>query len=199
VNVLVDQFPTAVQIDGSEYEIETDYRSCLRVILAFEDAALTDLEKQMVLLANMYPGSTPPDVRQAIEQATRFLNGGKEADGEEAGTPRLYSFGQDASFIFAAFRQTHGIDLETEQMHWWKFLALFLDLGADTTFCKVVSLRKRVKTGTATKEEKRLAREMGAVFDIPEIDTRTPEEKERETEFLRLVQEGERSRGRAGS
>jgi hypothetical protein len=117
------------------------------------------------------------------------LNGDKTGNDDEPGL-RLYSFSKDADFIFAAFRQTHGIDLQKVDLHWWEFLALFMDLGADTTFCQLVNLRKRVKTGKATKEEKQAARDMGDAFDIPEADTRTLDEKEAEAEFLKLVQGG---------
>jgi hypothetical protein len=194
VNILVEQLPTAVEIDGQAYEIHSDFRACLRVILAFEDAELTNLEKQAVLLDNLYPVK-PANLQAALAQGVKFLDGGKVESGEEGeSSPRLYSFAKDAGFIFAAFKQTHGIDLETAELHWWKFLALFMDLGSETTFCNLVSLRKRVKTGKASKEERKAAREMGDIFDIPDPDTRTPEEKAQEDEFMRLVREGERNR-----
>lgn len=131
----------------------------------------------------------PANTQQALERANVFLNGGDStnATSDNSGAPRLYSFSKDANFIFAAFRQTHGIDLQKAELHWWEFLALFMDLGSETTFSSLIGLRKRVKTGTATKEERQAAREMGEMFDIPEPDMRSLEEKEREAEFMRLV------------
>jgi hypothetical protein len=156
------------------------------VILAFEDDQLTGYEKQMIMLENLYPQPIE-DVQAALEMGMKFLDGGKVGEDEDSG-PRLFSFEKDANLIFAAFRQTHGIDLQNiEYLHWWSFLALFMDLGADTAFCNLVGLRKRVKSGKATKEERETAREMGDMFDVPEIDDRTLEEKEKEAEFLRLV------------
>lgn len=171
-------------VDGVEYRVNTDFRDCLRTMLAFEDNDLTPQEKQLVLLQNLY-AEVPPNTAAATRAAVEFLNGGAAKDGSG---PRLYSFGQDAGMIFSAFRQTHGIDLETASLHWWKFLALFFDLGADTTFCNLVSLRKRVKTGKASKEERAAAREMGEAFDVPELDERTLDEKEQEAEFMRLLE-----------
>lgn len=160
--------------------------------MAFEDNELAGFEKQIVLLQNLYL-EIPDDVKAAATQAIKFLDGGKEsAEGEEeTENPRVFSFSKDADLIFAAFKQTHGIDLqEVEYMHWWKFMALFMDLGSETTFCNLVSLRKRVKTGKATKEERQAAREMGDLFELPEIDERTLEEKEAEAEFMRLLGKG---------
>jgi hypothetical protein len=64
-----------------------------------------------------------------------------------------------------------------------------MDLGQDTTFCQLVSLRKRLKTGKATKEERQFAHEHPEIIDVPEIDDRSLQEKEIEQEFLRKVEE----------
>jgi hypothetical protein len=197
VNVLVEDLPEAVEIDGREYLIRSDHRTCIRVILAFEDDGLTMQEKRALLLANLYP-EIPTNTERAYAQGVKFLDGG-ESEGDDVDSEpalRVYSFSQDAGFIFAAFRQTHGIDLEAETLHWWKFLALFSDLGAETTFCQLAGLRKRVRTGKATKEEKQAARELGKVFEVPEPDTRTLEEREQEREFLSRFEDGERRRER---
>jgi hypothetical protein len=195
INILIESLPEAVEIEGQTVEIDSDFRAALRVILAFEDATLADLEKQAILLDNLYP-TLPDNVGQAFEQGIKFLNGGEvDPDDEGMPGPRLYSFERDANLIFAAFRQTHGIDLQAvAQLHWWVFLALFNDLGAETTFCQLISLRKRVRTGKASKEEKQMARDMGEAFDVPDLDTRNLDEKEQEREFLRLIEEGQKQR-----
>lgn len=186
MNILIDELPNTIEISHIEYLINTDFRIVLQILLAFEDNELTGLEKQMVLLKNLYP-VIPDNVHEALRLADLFLNGGKEQNEEITG-PRIYSFSKDANLIYAAFQQTHGIDLQhTEYMHWWQFLALFMDLGIDTAFCQLVSLRKRVKTGKATREEYQMARDMGEIFDIPELDNRTLEEKEQEAEFMQLI------------
>ena len=147
----------------------------MRVILAFEDAELTAYEKQKLMLDNLYP-VIPGDLQGAVEKANWFLNCGDVSRKASDGV-RLYSFEKDANFIFAAFRQTHGIDLQNENLHWWKFIALFMDLGQDTTFCQLTALRKRVKSGKATKEERQAARNMGDMFTIEDDKNYTREEK----------------------
>ena len=186
MNLLVDELPTFVEIGGKEYAINADFRACIRTVLAFEDPDLTGPEKQMVMLQTLFP-VMPDDPGGAIEQALKFLNGGRLDEVPDESPLRLYSFQKDANFIYSAFKQTHGISLETEKLHWWRFLALFADLGADTSFCQLIGLRKRVKTGKASKDEQAAAREMGDAFEIPEPDNRTLEEKEQEAEFMRLV------------
>lgn len=192
MNVLTDELPDAVELDGVVYDLNTDFRAALRTIMAFEDPDLTGLEKQAVMLGNLFR-QPPHDMRGAIDLAVKFLNGGQDNPEDKSG-PRVYSFSKDAGLIFAAFRQTHGIDLEREEMHWWKFLALFMDLGNETAFCNMVSLRKRVKTGKASKEEKQAAREIGDAFVIEELDNRSIVEREAEQLFMRLVAEGQKAR-----
>lgn len=196
MNVLIERLPREISINGQAFAVDADFRTCLRIILAFEDPELTGSEKASVLLANLYEDK-PEDVEAAVEAGVTFLNGGKAVESEDVGdfTGRLYSFNQDAPYIYSAFRQTHGIDLESvEFLHWWKFLYLFMDLGNETTFCNLVSLRKRVKTGKASKEELAAYREMRDLVEIEEPDTRTDEEKAKADEFMKLVEEGRKKR-----
>ena len=194
MNILVEKLPTEIEVDGQLCKINSDFRPCLRTILAFEDPDLAMYEKQLVMFENLY-STIPRNVSAGLIKAVWFLNGGQDNPKEDDG-PRLVSFEKDSGLIFSAFRQTHGIDLEAvEYMHWWKFMALFMDLGKDTVFCDLVGLRKRVKTGKATKEEKAAAREMGDMFIIPEIDDRTLEEKEAERLFMDLVHKAEDKHG----
>jgi len=186
MNILVDRLPTSLEVNGREYQIDADFRNCLKIILAFEDAELAGVEKSVVFFENLFIDK-PEDVKAAFEQGSWFLNGGKP-NTEEADGPRVFSWNKDANLIYAAFQQTHGIDLEAvEFMHWWKFMALFMDLGADTAFCSLAGLRRRIKTGKASKEERQMAREMGDAFLVEEIDDRTVEEREAERRFLDLV------------
>ncbi len=200
MNILTDRLPKAIRVNGTVYPINSDFRDCLRIILAFEDNDLTWLEKQAVLLENLYEQQpSEGDIQEAIRKGVKFLDGGDEGEQEDKAKPlserRLYSFSKDGRFIFTAFQQTHGIDLQnTEYLHWWHFLTLFLDLGSETLFCSLVGLRKRVSSGKATKEERAVAHEMGDVFIVPQLDTRPIEEKEREREFVNQVKEARRKK-----
>ena len=53
MNILTEQLPTAVLVAGHEYEINSDYRTCLNVMLAFEDGGLTDAEKTQIMIENL--------------------------------------------------------------------------------------------------------------------------------------------------
>jgi hypothetical protein len=57
--------------------------------------------------------------------------------------PRYMDFEQDAPLISAAFMQAYGIDLDKSNMHWFRFRGLLEAMPDDTTFSKVVELRRR--------------------------------------------------------
>lgn len=180
-NILIDVLPTTLTVDGEDVPIYSDFRSCLRALVAFEDNELTPQEKQIILLGNIYP-EIPENVQDALKQAYWFLGGGNNTVSTEP-QPRLVSYSKDANMIFAAFRQTHNIDLSSANLHWWAFLALFMDLGQDTLFCQVTSLRSRVASGKATKEDREQVQALGELFEVEDYDDRTIEEKEIDRRF----------------
>ncbi len=192
MNILTDVLPETLTIYHTEYPVDSDFRTCLKIILAFEDNELTSQEKQIILFSMLFL-DMPPVTQETFEQANWFLNAGMSGESED--TPmRLYSFAKDSNFVFAAFRQTHGIDLRKADLHWWEFLALFMDMGSETTFCQLTALRKRLKTGKASKDEKQFAHDHPEMIDIPEMDDRSLEEKITADEFERKVEEARRKR-----
>lgn len=196
MNILVDDLPESIEVDGIEYAINFDFKTGLNCILDMENGDMVDNEKALLLLRRIYGDNIPDNVDGALRLAVKFLDGGKEPETEVnplADHTRVYSFEKDASLIYAAFRQTHGIDLQKVELHWWQFLALFHDLGADTAFCSLVNLRRRIISGDATREEREYAAKLGDAFyiDDPE-DILSIEENENLALFELLSQEGEK-------
>lgn len=179
LNVLVDEFPEVLEVDGAEFAINTDFRFSLSTMLAFEDTDLTAYEKTVIMLHNLFGDTIPEDTEEALQKCQWFLNCGAESsEEEESHSRRLFSWAKDANFIFSAFNATHGIDLQSTKMHWWRFYALFMDLGQDTTFCSMTALRKRYYAGKCSKEERAAIRDMWDVFDIPDEQEFTLDEQE---------------------
>ncbi len=186
MNILLERLPTVAEIDGIEYEINTDFRNCLKIILAFEDAELTAYEKNTIMLKLLYK-EIPQDVKQAQKIAVMFLNCGEEnkASASESGS-KVYSFEKDSRYIYTAINQTHRIDLEKiDYLHWWKFCYMFMDLKEDCFFTKLVDLRNRKNKGKLSKEEKEYCYKTKDIIDLPQIQTAG--EAEAENEFMRLL------------
>lgn len=195
MNILLDDLPEAVEVNGVEYTVNFDFRTGLACILDMESSELTDEEKCILLLRRIYGDVIPEDVETAIKLAVKFLDGGKEPPEEEnpfADNKRLYSFEKDSALIYAAFQQTHGIDLQKVDLHWWQFLALFQDLGADTGFCNLVNLRRRVNSGEATKEERQYALKLGDAFEVIDPSDALTEADNENIALFELLSSGER-------
>jgi len=131
----------------------------------------------------------PENIQEAMKKGVEFLNGGSSQKMEDAGS-RVFSFQKDSRLIMAGFRQTYQIDLQESNLHWWTFITLFMDIGPDTTFSNLVSLRQKVSKGKASVEEKKLARELGDVFLLDDVVFKDLEMLEAEKIFFDAL-EGE--------
>lgn len=185
MNILIDKLPQSLTVGGEEFEIDADFRSCLTVILAYEDEALTEQEKAFVLLSRIFKGDIPKEnIKEALDKATWFINCGEEPG---RGGERLYSFEQDAKYIYSAISQSHGIDLQgVDFLHWWQFCYLFLDLDKDCFFTQLIDLRRRKNEGKLIKEE---AEFCSRISDILELGS--AEEESSAAEFMEALRKGE--------
>lgn len=201
MNILTDRLPETLSVNGEEYRINADARTCLTIMIDLASQDWTNAEKMMILYELLYRGK-PEDAEEAIRQGLRFLNcetdDDEEAEAdpyaeiseEKEDDPVYYSFRKDAGLIYAAFLQVYGINLSRDALHWWEFVTLFSNLGGDTAFSNLVSLRKRVAEHKATEEEIKVAQEMGEAFYVDEPEPLTEAEKESGNKFMRLLNGG---------
>ena len=136
--------PSCVEIDGESYKINTDFK----VWAEIEKLMFCDFQSENIRLAKIlalaYP-TLPHNPIGALEKIVYFYRGGEETnaqgEGRDPAPVPLYCIKQDFKYIYAAFLSEFGIDLCTENMHWWHFRALVSALGDDTMFAKIVRLR----------------------------------------------------------
>ena len=185
MNILTQTFPTKIKIDDNIYDINYDLRNCLKIIEAYEDEDLTLQEQHMIMIKRLYK-EIPSNIEQAIIKGIKFLNCGEE-NHEVKDLPRLYSFKKDSKYIYSAMNQTHKIDLSLENIHWWKFCYLFLDIGKDTTFTNILNLRQKKNKGKLTKDEKKLFIESREILDL----NYQKEDSEEVSEFMKIFNGGD--------
>ena len=170
--------PKTLAICGREYDIRWDYRAALDICAAFSDPELDDRERALAALWILYPEfrDMPPEhYEEALRRLIWFLNGGEE---EKMNRPRrrLMSWEQDFPLIVGPVSRVLGADVRgMEQLHWWSFLAAYMEIG-DCTFAQVVGIRsKRAKGEKLSREERAFYRENQ---DIVEIKTHYTDEEE---------------------
>lgn len=165
MNILVDPLPDVVIVGGMEYQINTGFRTSVLFELLVRDKKIPDPAKIIGMLQLYYP-QEPADKDEAIKKILWFYNCGKQEEKKEERNKTakdfrqdkaLYSFEQDAPLIYAAFLAEYGIDLQDiEDLHWWKFSALFDGLSDDRKIRQVMRIRGMNTSGLSAKEIKRI-------------------------------------------
>jgi hypothetical protein len=132
-------YPDAIIVGGAEYEINTDYTYALACIACVNDAEISDVERAYGVIGLLYK-QEPPDTKEALRLAVKYLSCGKEANAEPGKPDMDYEY--DMHYIRSSFRSDYGVDLSrTEYMHWWEFCELLQGLNDNSILNRVRDLR----------------------------------------------------------
>lgn len=176
--------PRSLTVGGVIYSIRPGYGAALDIIAALSDIELTNYEKANVALRIFYNDIIPDDVEDAIKQMLGFLNR-FQPESSAKGKPRLMDWEQDFDLIADAITVKNGVDVRVdEDMHWWTFLAYYMNIG-DCYFAQIVSIRDKLRRGKKLDDaEREFYRNNRERVDL-KIKT-TPEEDEILDAWLRL-------------
>lgn len=149
--------PTSVEINGADYEVRTDFREILDICAACSDPELSGEEKTAVVLSIFFKDvdSLPPEYwREGVEMCFWFINGG--VSNESSKSPRLMDWEQDFPYICGPVNRVLGEEVRAvEYMHWWTFLAAYMEIG-DCTFAQVVRIRDHLARGKPLDKQDRI-------------------------------------------
>lgn len=181
MNLLLDKLPT----DYEGLKINTNFRSFILFELLMQDNTLKKEEKIMLALKIFYDEDIT-DIKKAIDGILWFYRCGEEIKEsknvkikENSNKKQIYSYEYDAKYIYSAFKDQYGIDLnEVEHLHWFKFKALFDSLKTENKICEIMSYRAIDLNKIKDKEEKKKYTRLQRAYALP--DNRTIEEKEQD-------------------
>ena len=157
INVFYESLPEALEINGREYPIITDFREWLR----FSDMLKSDIPENSKLefledmfLEEMPSMYSPEDIELVMNAITDFLSLAElefpmlrqeeEEPGNvfEEGVKKAIYYEQDAPYIISAFQREYQIDLlSVEYLHWWKFRMLLDGLSEESQIKKRIYWR----------------------------------------------------------
>lgn len=190
MSVLTEPFPVSTVINGVECPINADFRTVLRCYeVQGNKTELSEGELLKILL--MFYKEQKIFDEEHINQMFWFLSCGREKNKKifprriaGINNKQPFDFKEDADLIYAGFMQQYGIDLQTEEMHWWKFMILLENLGADTRLSRIMEYRT-VDTASKhlSKEQRKFYQAMQRYYGLD--SRRMPEMSERD----RLVEE----------
>ena len=170
---MIYDLPTSVEFGGRTWEINTDFRDILNILLAFEDPELSDSEKGYVCLHNLYVDyeDIPPEQAQmAYDAAIEFIDHGQTD--EKRPSKKTMDWEQDAPLIFPAVNHVAGFEVRSaDYIHWWTFMGYFMEIK-DSTYSTVLSLRQKKARGKKLeKYEQEYWRNNRAICELKRKET----------------------------
>jgi len=173
MNMLLDELPTSVVIDGIQYDLNFDFRYSVMFEMLMFDDEIGDTDKLKKALKLYYGDHIPKDINQATDKIMWFYRCGKEETQKtrrrkrSGSSERYYDFDHDDAYIYSAFLQQFGVDLQDEDLHWWKFKAMFQSLSEETEFVKIMGYRSIKITQNMTKSQKDFYLDMKRIHALP--------------------------------
>lgn len=171
MNLLIDIVPTTVNIDNKEYEINSDFRTSILFELLMQDSSIE--EDKIFMALQLYYPIIPEKVNEAIERMLWFYRCGKDmksskGNGKGKSPTQIYSFEHDDDYIYSAYLDQYGIDLQDiNYLHWWKFKAMFKSLKEDNMIVKIMGYRSMDLSKIKDKEQKSYYNHMKELYKIP--------------------------------
>jgi hypothetical protein len=161
--------PTTVDVNGTTYPIQSDYRAILDILAALTDRELDERDKAEAALTIFYPGFEEmpvSDYQEALNQCFRFIDRGEERK-EKKREPVLMSWEQDFEMIVAPINRIAGCEIRAlEYLHWYTFLSYYQEIG-DCLFAHVVSIRDKKSRGKPLdKQEREFYRRNREIIDL---------------------------------
>lgn len=185
MNILTECLPSEVLIDGKRRCIRTDFRIWLEVDRLLRLRNIAAEEKFMMIAALVFDSEKLPAAKisqdSAMEALCDFYLCGKEPARNKADKSEqcVFSFCEDAEYIYAAFLSQYGIDLlSIPYMHWFVFSALLKSIDDSSRLMKIISWRSVRPEEEGSAEKRRYLEKMKRLYALP--DLRTEAERERD-------------------
>lgn len=185
MSVLTEPFPTKLIIDGAECPINSGFRTVLRCYELQGDNEILSGDSLLEILRLFY-GKRRMYTQGHIDHMLWFFACGrgkkkKHFPRKIAGLndKQPFDFSEDADLIYAGFLQQYGIDLQKEDMHWWKFMILLENLGSETRLQKIMEYRT-IDTASKhlSKEQRKYYQAMQRYYGLKiKVPTMTDKEK----------------------
>ena len=133
---LITGLPQAVEVDGSSFFINTDFRYWLKFDKAIHKEGATLKDVSFVLKE---PNKINVSVFKKLLKFHLNENTTPHSNGNNESNIPIIDYEQDGEFIYSAFRKYYNINLLTEELHWHEFLGLFRGIFND--YKDIVSYR----------------------------------------------------------
>lgn len=155
--IMFNRLPYFVILKKRKYKINVDFRNMISFENKVQDKSVDKSRKIEYGLRHFYPAFFYAEnynkllydlelYKEACDKLIWFYKCGREDYHKVQGNgnsreKRIYSWEYDDEYIFSAFFEQYGIDLNRDNLHWWKFKALLKGLNNNTEFVKIMGYR----------------------------------------------------------
>ena len=143
-------YPEYVEVEGKRYKINTDFRVAIECNRIAEDDNIGNLERALAIIYTLFGDegiNTPEHYEKLLELAQKYLLCGNEFDNNSNEKPDM-DFIEDYGYIWASMMSDYnGLDIDKENIHWWKFNELLNGLSnSEMGNCCVLNRIRNLRT-----------------------------------------------------
>lgn len=155
------KYPDKAEIGGITYPIHTSWRTGVKCMEIAGDPNISDEERALAIIYTLF-GFVPEDhLDDFLRISIQYLSCGEPHE-QHRSRKKDMDFVQDERYITASFASDYHIDLESEDMHFWRYCALLSGLTEHCVLSRVREIRnydlsdlKDVKSRTKMADAKR--------------------------------------------
>ena len=138
--------PTTVTVANTEYPVRTDFRVILEIFVMLHDPELSDTDKAEALLRMFYE-ERPTDFPAAIQAFIDFVDPGTTSS-KKSSAPSLVNWESDFPLMIGPINHVLGTECRSlPYLHWYTFLAAYMEISPDSVFSQVLRIREKLKKG----------------------------------------------------
>ena len=191
MNLLVNDLDLILKSRIGDIEFNTNFRYGILFEKLMNDPNVDKQIKVLQAIKIFYPKwQQITDYEKAVKDLFWFYTCGKsELEKPEKNkikkkvaedkSKKIYDYDIDDGYIYSAFLQQYGIDLQDiNYLHWWKFKAMFNSLSSDTKIVEIMGYRNIDLSKIKDKQEKARYKKLKEIYKLP--DMRTEAQKERD-------------------
>lgn len=133
------KYPSKVEVDGIVISIDTSFKTALRCLELVDDTSISDEERALGLIYLLCDDIPKVNLNKLIKVLQKYLQCGD--DNRKPPQKKDMDFKQDEKYILSSFIYDYGIDLESTDMHWWKFIDLLNGLSSECILSRIRDIR----------------------------------------------------------
>ena len=124
-------YPEYIEVNNKKYKINTDFKIAIQCNEIAQDDKIGDFERAMAIIYLLFGEEALNDLKNLndiLKLAQKFLSCGKEV--KKNNEKSDMDFIEDYNYIWASiYSDYNGLDIDKEQIHWWKFMDLMNGLS----------------------------------------------------------------------